>query len=154
MTELKINELVDKINWLTLYSQSTLKYKNVDSQKIKLTNSQIIFLKYVKIYNSITSGKLALLLKTTPSFSSRLTSQLEDLGYIKRRHKPDKRKEVFVELTPKGEKVLEKITLPENERRKKIAELINEGFGEDGLRFVNEIIDYMIDRFKNGSEVK
>lgn len=152
MDEAKIIELVEKINWLTLYSQSALKYTRDNNKPNSLTNSQIFFLKYVKSFGSLNMGKLAQLIKTTPSFSSRLTTQLEDIGYVKRVHKPDRRKEVFVELTAKGRKTIEKIEAPDIERRKMIAELINEGFGKDGLKFANEVLDYMIKRFVEGME--
>jgi DNA-binding MarR family transcriptional regulator len=154
MGKTEIAALVEKINWLALYSQSAFKYKGEDTKQSKLTNSQILFLKYVKLFETPNMGLIAKLINTTPSFASRLTTQLEDIGYVKRIHKPQKRKEVFVELTGRGRKAIEKIEAPEIERRRKIAELINEGFGEDGLNYVNEIIDYMIKKYKEEAEQK
>lgn len=144
--------LVDKINLMALYSQSTLKEQGSAKHRSEVTNSQIIFLKYLKMLGLLNMKELAQCINTTPSFSSRLTTQLEDNGFVRRVHKPDMRKEVFVELTNKGEKELEKIEAADFERRGIIVELIYEGFGDEGLKFAGEVLDFMIGKYKEFME--
>lgn len=144
-----IDELTEKIKWLALYSQLSTKKAGSGKYEKQLTNSQISFLKYIKYFDSPNMGKLAQIMKTTSSFSSQLTTQLEDRGFVKRVHKPEKRKEVFVTLTVKGERALDEIEAPEIDRRKKIIQSIDQGFGTDGIVFVNKILNHMIQDFKN-----
>ena len=148
MGDNRIDELTERINWLALYSQLSLKQAGSGKYQKQLTNAQTSFLKYIKYFDSLNMSQLAQLMKSTTSFSSQLTTQLEDAGFVKRVRKPEMRKEVFVALTAKGKHALEEIEAPEFERRRRIVEFINQGFGKDGIEFVNKILDYMIGKFK------
>jgi len=146
--ELFLKQLARKINSLMLLTQITHSSKASKELLNNLTHSQVLFLQFVKMLGTINISNLSKILRVAPSFTSRLTSQLEDGNYLKRIHKPKLRKEVFVELTIKGKRIVDKIEEFDASRRIKLLKYINQDLGVDKTKVLEEVVDHLSNKIQ------
>ncbi len=147
--EINYPKLAREINQLTLLTQIIHSTKAIKKIRYDLTQSQILFLRFVKIFKSPTISDLSKAIKSTPSFVSRLTTQLEDGNFVKRIHKPKFRKEVFVELTAKGNKVVEQIEDFDANRRIGVLKQISEDLGIDKVKVIEDVVYHLSGKIKD-----
>lgn len=143
-----LEQLAYKINKVILLNQITRSIKDSNEVGNNLTNSQMLFLQFIKLMDSPNIKQLSIVMGSTSSFVSRLTTQLEDANMVERVHKPKLRKEVFVELTNTGKKVVKQIE--EFETRWIINSLkqISQDLGMDKTKVVEEVVNHLSNKIE------
>lgn len=145
-----LKQLAYKINKLILLNQITRSIKDSNEVCNNLTNSQMLFLQFLKLIGTPNIRQLSEVMGSTSSFVSRLTTQLEDVKLVERVHKPKLRKEVFVELTNAGKRVVEQIE--EFETRWIINSLkqISQDLGMDKTKVIEEVVNHLSNKIVEG----
>lgn len=79
-------------------------------------------------------GALAARVGAIPSTFSRTIDRMVDGGWVKRRDSPESRREVLVDLTPKGRRLVDRVT---DKRRRQIASVLTTMTPEEQRRVID-----------------
>lgn len=149
MEEKEFGELTEKLNKLILLSQ--VKYAtriDKDLAEANLTGSAVKLLQFLDFLAGSNIGRLAQALGATPSFTSKLASDLEEGGLVKKEENPDEGREIILQITKKGKELLEKVGEANITRRINLLRGIANDLGENKLKIFFEIVDYLLSKLE------
>ena len=144
--KIDFEDLAKKINRLILLLQIVYSKKVVRKFRSDLTQSQIVLLQYVRVMGNPNISSISNAMNSKTSFVSKITSSLEEKGFVKRINKPKLGREIFLELTDRGNEVIDEIENFDKRSREDILKLASQDLGSEKVKAIEDVVDYIIDR--------
>jgi len=141
--KIDFDKLAQNINQLTLLTQIIHSTKTIKKLPMELTDSQMFFLRIVKILETPTISQISKVMGSDPSFISRITAKLEKINFVKRIPIAKSKKGMFIKITNNGNKVVEQIEEFEASRRRYLLSQISIDLGDDKVKVIEEVVNHL-----------
>jgi MarR family transcriptional regulator, organic hydroperoxide resistance regulator len=114
--------------------------------RLHLGIGQLKALFFVSNHGTTTTGKLAVVLKVTPTNMTGVIDRLLEKNLITRTTNPDDRRELILRMTPSGEEL---VTELRQKRKERMAELFNR-LSDEEATVVEQALKFMVKAIEAG----